>query len=158
MLRDHIVNLRQVYGQRMDAVSNALRSKLADELTFTEPGGRYFFWLNLSGGIDADTLLQQARIAGVSYRPGTAFSASGGFRKSLRISIALYESDELLERLGGWEMPLTGTLAKARSGVGLRRKVWIHSSGYNHHHAGEYDCFAPEVLTTTGGAGIFMEI
>ena len=74
---ENIVNLRQVYGQRMDAVSNALRSTLADEINCTEPGGS-FFWLNLSGGIDADPLLQQARLAGDTCGPGTTFSASGG--------------------------------------------------------------------------------
>ena len=30
LLQENTVNLRQVYGQRMDAVSNALRSQLAD--------------------------------------------------------------------------------------------------------------------------------
>lgn len=52
-------------------------------------------------------------------------------------------------------MPLTGKLVKTTSVAGLHRKVWIHSLDYNHHHPKEYDCFAPEVLTTTGGAGIF---
>ena len=69
---ENIVNLRQVYGQRMDAVSNALRSTLADEINCTEPGGS-FFSLNLSEGIDADTLLQQARLAGDTCGPGTTF-------------------------------------------------------------------------------------
>ncbi len=77
LLGENIVNLRQVYGQRMDAVSNALRLTLADEINCTEPGGS-FFWLNLSGGFDADALFQQARLAGDSYRMGAAFSASGG--------------------------------------------------------------------------------
>ena len=78
LLGENIVNLRQVYGQRMDAVSNALRcSTLADEINCTEPGGS-FFWLNLSRGIDADARLHQARLAGDTCGPGTTFSASGG--------------------------------------------------------------------------------
>ena len=85
LLGENIVNLRQVYGQRMDAVSNALRLTLADEINCTEPGGS-FFWLNLSGGIDADARLQQAHLPSVLYRPGAAFSASGGFRNSMRMS------------------------------------------------------------------------
>ena len=99
LLGENIVNLRQVYGQRMDAVSNALRSTLADEINCTEPGGS-FFWLNISGGIDADARLQQAHLPSVSYRTGATFSASGGFRNSMGMSIARYESDELLEGLG----------------------------------------------------------
>ena len=41
LLGENIVNLRQVYGQRMDAVSNALRSTLADEINCTEPDGSF---------------------------------------------------------------------------------------------------------------------
>ena len=40
-----------------------------------------------------------AQAAGVSYRPGPAFSAAGGFRNALRIAISLYETDELIKAL-----------------------------------------------------------
>ena len=97
MLQDHIDTLRQVYGQRHDDVAHLLRSEFADSVEFTPPGGGYFYWLTLRGDINTDSLLTRAREAGVSYRPGTAFSASGGFTDALRISISLYESDELAE-------------------------------------------------------------
>ena len=44
-------------------------------------------------------LLMPAQAAGVSYRPGPAFSAAGGFRNALRIAISLYETDELIKGL-----------------------------------------------------------
>ena len=116
------------------------------------------FRLNLSVRIDADTLLQPARIGGVSYRPGTAFSASGGSRFAADWALPGMNLMSCRRGWGGWEMPLTGALATARSAAGLRRKVWVDSPGYNYHHAKEYDYFRGQVLTITGRAGIFGKI
>ncbi len=96
-LQANVDTLRRVYGQRHDDVANLLRAELPDTVQFTPPGGGYFYWLAFRDGIDTDALLTAARESGVSYRPGTAFSASGGFTDALRISISLYETDELAE-------------------------------------------------------------
>lgn len=104
LLQENIDTLRRVYGQRHDDVADLLGGELSGRVDFTPPGGGYFYWLTLSGGVNTETLLPAARESGVSYRPGTAFSASGGFTDALRISISLYETDELAEgirRLAG---------------------------------------------------------
>lgn len=98
-LQENIDTLRRVYGQRHDAVAGLLRSEFAGRVNFTPPGGGYFYWLTLADGTNVDALLPIARESGVSYRPGTAFSASGAFGDALRISISLYETDELAEGL-----------------------------------------------------------
>ena len=95
LLSDNLDNLRRVYGQRMDAVGDALSTELAGLVDFAKPGGGYFLWLTVRDGADTVALLPTANEAGVSYRPGADFSASGGFGNALRISIALYESEEL---------------------------------------------------------------
>lgn len=103
LLQENIETLRRVYGHRHDDVADLLRREFADTVHFTPPGGGYFYWLALTDGTNTDALLPAAREAGVSYRPGTAFSASGAFTDALRISISLYETDELAEgirRLG----------------------------------------------------------
>ena len=97
LLQENIDTLRRVYGQRHDDVADLLRAELSETVSFTPPGGGYFYWLNLNDGIDAGALLLSAREIGVSYRPGAAFSASGVFADALRISISLYETDELAE-------------------------------------------------------------
>ena len=96
-LQENIDTLRRVYGQRHDDVADLLHAELSETVSFTPPGGGYFYWLNLNDGIDAEALLPAAREIGVSYRPGTAFSPSGAFGDALRISISLYETDELAE-------------------------------------------------------------
>lgn len=103
LLQQNIETLRRVYGQRHDDVAGLLRAEFGETVDFTPPGGGYFYWLTFNDGVNTDALLPAARESGVSYRPGTAFSASGGFAGALRISISLYETDELAEgirRLG----------------------------------------------------------
>lgn len=100
LLQENIAGLRRVYGERRDAVVAMLRAEMADRIAFTAPGGGYFCWLTLrDAAVDTAALLPAAQAAGVSYRPGTAFSAAGGFRNALRIAISLYETDEIIEGL-----------------------------------------------------------
>lgn len=96
----NIAGLRRVYGERRDAVAAMLRAELSDAVDFTPPGGGYFFWLTLrDAAIDTAAMLPAAQTAGVSYRPGAAFSAAGGFPNALRIAISLYETDQIITGL-----------------------------------------------------------
>ncbi len=99
LLQENLANLRRTYTMRRDAVAGILSTDLAGMVDFDKPDGGYFFWLTLSDGAEADALLPTAQKAGVSYRPGTAFSSSGLFRDSLRISFSLYDVDDLAEAL-----------------------------------------------------------
>ncbi len=97
LLEENIKTLRQVYGQRHDQVANLIRDQFGAIVDFIPPGGGYFYWLKFRDGTNTDDLLRAALESGVSFRPGSAFSASGGCADSLRISISLYEADQLAE-------------------------------------------------------------
>ena len=97
LLQENIDRLRRIYTVRRDAVARMLVTDLADEVDFVQPDGGYFFWLNLRNGVNADELLPRAQSAGVSYRPGSAFSSVGLLPDALRISFSLYDVDELAE-------------------------------------------------------------
>lgn len=99
LLQENIANLRRTYTARRDAVSRILSTDLADQVDFDQPDGGYFFWLTLRDGADADALMPIAQNAGVSYRPGTAFSSGGLLRDRLRISFSLYDIGDLAEAL-----------------------------------------------------------
>jgi 2-aminoadipate transaminase len=104
LLAENIARLRATYRERVQTVAEALHTRLRQDVEFSVPGGGYFFWLTLPPDVDTEALLPVALQAGVSYRPGQAFSASGLFPRALRISFALYEADELvqgIERLAG---------------------------------------------------------
>lgn len=97
LLQENIDRLREVYGRRHDQVKDLLEDEMADLVDFTPPGGGFFYWFTVRGGVNTDELLPSAREAGVSYRPGTAFSATGGLTDALRVSFSLYETEELAE-------------------------------------------------------------
>ena len=97
MLQDNIAILRSTYGERVSAMSAAVRKHLGDAVDFTAPGGGYFFWLTFNDGTNTDALLPVAQEHGVNYRPGTAFSAQGAFTNAIRLAFALYEPDMLAE-------------------------------------------------------------
>ena len=97
MLQDNIAILRSTYGERVSAMTAALRKHLGDVVDFTAPGGGYFFWLTFNDGTNTDALLRIAQEHGVNYRPGTAFSAQGAFTNAIRLAFALYEPDMLAE-------------------------------------------------------------
>ena len=106
LLPANIARLRQIYGERHDAVAELLQGELAGAFDFAPPGGGYFFWLtcrhdagDAAPAVDTAALLPAAQAAGVSYRPGPAFSAAGGFRNALRIAISLYETGDLIKAL-----------------------------------------------------------
>ena len=99
LLQENISKLKAVYSRRVESMTKTLRTCYPERFDFTPPGGGYFFWLTCRDGVNTDELLPLAQKAGVSYRPGTAFSAVGAFSDSLRLSFALYESDELNEGL-----------------------------------------------------------
>ena len=97
MLQDNIAILRSTYGERVSAMTAALRMHLGDVVDFTAPGGGYFFWLTFNDGTNTDALLPIAQEHGINYRPGTAFSAQGAFTNAIRLAFALYEPDMLAE-------------------------------------------------------------
>ncbi len=97
LLQENIAHLRRTYRERVAAMSAALREHLGDAVEFVPPGGGYFFWIAFNDGTNTDALLPIAQRHGVSYRPGTAFSATGAFSNAMRLSFALYDSDSLEE-------------------------------------------------------------
>ena len=104
LLGPNIERLREVYSDRVEALTSALHSALGDRVTFAVPAGGYFCWLTFPADVDTEELLPLAEAAGVSYRPGPRFSPSGQFSNSLRVSFALYEVADLeraVERLAG---------------------------------------------------------
>jgi 2-aminoadipate transaminase len=78
--------VRGALQERRDALVEALRSQLP-EAEFVVPGGGYFLWLTLDGGIDTVDLLAAALEEEVSFIAGPDFMIDGG-RDSLRLSFA----------------------------------------------------------------------
>ena len=103
LLRRHLDMLRSTYRERVEVMEEGIAEHLPGA-EFDTPGGGYYFWIRLPGGIDAAELERRAPEAGVTLRAGPAFSGGGLFSDRVRICFALSESDEITEglrRLGG---------------------------------------------------------
>ena len=100
LLEGNVAHLRETYGAREDAMDRSIREHLGEKVSYIRPGGGYYFWLNFNGELDVEALQPIAQQAGIDFRPGNAFSSSGRFPHTLRVCIALYESEQLDEGIG----------------------------------------------------------
>lgn len=96
-LQAHIERLRAIYGERRDALLEALAAHAPDGVTWTRPEGGFFTWLTLPEAMDAVELLPRATEAGVTYIPGTSYFAGGGGARHLRLAFSFLPPDQLAE-------------------------------------------------------------
>ena len=90
-------HLKEVYQQRKDALNTSLRKNLPDSVSFIEPDGGFFTWLQLPQRVDAEKLLPEAHKHDVSFAPGSFFSPIRDLKNYMRLSFAYYEEPELVE-------------------------------------------------------------
>jgi len=97
-LDEHIAELRERYGHRLDVMLRELQRHFGDEpgVEWTRPSGGFFVWLKLSG-IVADDLLAAAMDAGVFFIPGSAFTTTAGFRDCLRLNFTYPSEREIAD-------------------------------------------------------------
>jgi len=113
MLDAHVASIRTRYRAHRDAMAASLDRHMTGLATWTRPVGGMFFWLELSGGVDAMALLPQAVEAGVAYVPGAPFYAQGGRPDTLRLSFVTVPP----EKIEAGVAALAGVLRQASAGV-----------------------------------------
>ena len=89
--------LKKIYLSRKIALNSALRKYLPDNISFVEPDGGFFTWVELPSGIDAEKLLAEAHTHDVGFAPGMAFSPQMNLINYIRLCFAYYEESELKE-------------------------------------------------------------
>ncbi|EJL70691.1 PLP-dependent aminotransferase family protein [Variovorax sp. 2RAF20] len=102
-----LAHVREVYGQRAQAMGAALRRELGDAVSFTQPNGGLFFWARLTGAngklADANELAKRAIEKLVAFVPGAPFFAEKPDVATLRLSFAtadVAKIEEGVKRLG----------------------------------------------------------
>jgi DNA-binding transcriptional MocR family regulator len=76
-LERHVRRIRKHYGERLDAVLEALAKEMPEEVAWTRPRSGHVVWLTLPAEIDPDRLQQAALDRGVAYTRGEAFYFDG---------------------------------------------------------------------------------
>lgn len=84
----HVRRVAAEYARRRDALLAALRRRMPDGVTWTEPQGGFSLLLTLPPGLDAAALLPRAIERGVAYTPGAAFFMDGAGEHTLRLSFS----------------------------------------------------------------------
>ena len=99
---------------RRDAMLGALEREAPEGLSWNEPEGGYFLWLELPEGVDAGVLLARGEEAGVTFVKGSDFFLNGGGTSSARLAYSFETADEIgvgVERLAGLVREAAGVTA-----------------------------------------------
>ncbi|MFC5606631.1 aminotransferase-like domain-containing protein [Variovorax soli] len=96
-----LATVREVYGQRAQAMGAALKRELGDAIEFTQPGGGLFFWARLTGAggriADANVFAKRAIEKLVAFVPGAPFFAEKPDLATLRLSFATANVEKIEE-------------------------------------------------------------
>ena len=88
LLDRHAARIRAEYGRRRTLLLDALRRRMPEGVTWTEPAGGFSLLVTLPAGLDAAALLPRALARGVAYTPGAAFFVDGAGERTLRLSFS----------------------------------------------------------------------
>ncbi len=100
---------------RRDAMLAALEREAPAGVSWNEPEGGYFLWLDLPEGVDAAALLARGEEAGVTFVKGSDFYVGGsGGTNAARLAFSFATADEIgvgVERLTGLVREAAGVAA-----------------------------------------------
>lgn len=94
-LEGHILKIREVYGRRMKEMVQLLEPLRAEGLSWNEPQGGMFFWVELPEAWNAEQLLRLAVTKGVAFVPGASFYAERPKFNTLRMNFTHASSEQL---------------------------------------------------------------
>ena len=84
----HVREVRQVYGQRRDAMLDSLARHFPEGVTWTRPQGGLFLWVTLPRGMNSGRLFEAALQEKVAFVPGASFFPAGGGERTLRLNFS----------------------------------------------------------------------
>jgi len=96
-LQRHLNRMVQAYRSRRDALCQALKSELGEEVVAEPPAGGVALWVRTGNGLDVDAWAARALEQGVAFRPGRLFAFDGRPVPALRMGFANYPEAEMEE-------------------------------------------------------------
>jgi len=93
----HVRRVKRIYEARRDALVEALRAELGDDLSFDVPRGGMALWVRVRSGLDVEEWAKAARDYGVVVFTARSFSLDGQPRPYLRLGFGALSEKELRE-------------------------------------------------------------
>jgi 2-aminoadipate transaminase len=109
-LTRHLAACQALYRANAQAMAGALEHHLNGLALWTIPAGGMFQWLELTGDVDAEQLLEQALEAGVAYVPGAPFYAESPRKNTVRLCFSTVSAQDIATGAGR----LAGVLRERR--------------------------------------------
>jgi 2-aminoadipate transaminase len=94
-LDTHIPTIRALYGERCKVMLDALKENFPAGVTWNEPQGGMFIWVQLPAGLDSFKLLDQAIAQNVAFVPGGPFFANDPQLNTLRLSFVTVPPEKI---------------------------------------------------------------
>jgi 2-aminoadipate transaminase len=89
--------LRHHYQQKRTVMEAALRATLDGRVTWSQPRGGFFLWVEFPEGVDDRALFDRAVARRVSFVIGSAFYVDGGGHRFGRLSFSAPSHDGIRE-------------------------------------------------------------
>ncbi|CAG9174696.1 2-aminoadipate transaminase [Cupriavidus laharis] len=86
LLDRHIPTIRELYGKQCQVMLDALARHMPEGVSWNQPEGGMFIWVQLPQGLDSMAILEEAVKRNVAYVPGAPFYASNPQRNTLRLA------------------------------------------------------------------------
>lgn len=96
-LNKHIEKIRKVYKIRRDLMLETIKNEFPEGVTYTQPDGGLFLWVELPETINARDLLISCLENHVAFVPGGAFFPNGGKENTLRLNFSNMSEDRIVE-------------------------------------------------------------
>jgi 2-aminoadipate transaminase len=93
--RAYVRRLTSMYGERRDAMLDALAEFMPKEVHWTHPEGGLFVWATLPSYLDATAMLPRAIARNVAYVPGEGFYAGGAGKNHMRLNFSFIEPERI---------------------------------------------------------------
>jgi len=84
----HLLRLRAVYGERCQAMLDALETHMPEGTRWTHPDGGMFLWAELPRGMRGEDILPRAIEQKVAFVPGSPFFASNPKSECIRLNFS----------------------------------------------------------------------
>jgi len=104
LLDPHLVEANKVYKSKANTAVQAMRKYCGDFVSFTEPQGSFYLWVEIDDRVDWASAAKLAEKEGIFFRPGERFMGDTGGRQFLRLAYS-HVSEDIIEKgiatLGG---------------------------------------------------------